>query len=262
MILRALRALGAYAALWYGLALLGLGSLAWSVLAVPLRLLLPARAGRGLGRSVIARGFRFYLGTLEMLGACRFDLGALDTLRGAGPLILAPNHPSLLDAVLLLSRLPQATCVLKAPLADSLVFGPGARLAGYIRNDWPIGMVRRAVDELRGGGQLLLFPEGTRTTRAPVNAFRGALALIAQRARVPVQTVFIETDSPFLGKGWPLTRRPRLPLRYRVRLGRRFEPPRDLHAFLRELEQYYAGELAAAPEPAAHFPGTVESRPA
>jgi 1-acyl-sn-glycerol-3-phosphate acyltransferase len=123
-------------------------------------------------------------------------------------------------------------------------------------------MVRHSVDELRDGGQLLLFPEGTRTTRAPVNAFRGAIALIAQQAGVPVQTVFIETDSPFLGKGWPLTRRPRLPLRYRVRLGRRFDPPRDLHAFLRELEQYYAGELAEALEPSPPMAGDVESRPA
>jgi 1-acyl-sn-glycerol-3-phosphate acyltransferase len=262
MILRSLRALWAYVALWYGLALLGLGSLAWNVLAVPLRLLLPARVGHTVGRGAVARGFRFYLGALETVGACRFELGALDALRGAGPMILAPNHPSLLDAVLLLSRVPQAACVLKAPLAESLVFGPGARLAGYIRNDSPIGMVRHAVAELRGGGQLLLFPEGTRTTRAPVNAFRGALALIAQQAGVPVQTVFIETDSPFLGKGWPLTRRPTLPLSYRVRLGRRFEPPRDLHAFLRELEQYYEAELAGSLEPAAPFAADVESRPA
>ncbi|MDH4326816.1 MAG: 1-acyl-sn-glycerol-3-phosphate acyltransferase, partial [Betaproteobacteria bacterium] len=162
----------------------------------------------------------------------------------------------------LLSRLPQAACVLKAPLADSLVFGPGARLAGYIRNDWAVGMVRHSVDELRGGGQLLLFPEGTRTTRAPVNAFRGAIALIARQAGVPVQTVFIETDSPFLGKDWPLTRRPPLPLRYRVRLGRRFDPPRDLPAFLHELEQYYEGELGASLEPSLQFPADVESRPA
>ena len=262
MILRSVRALWAYAALWYGLALLGLGGLAWSVLALPLRLLLPERSGRALGRRVIARGFRFYLWALEAVGACRFELAALEALRGAGPLILAPNHPSLLDAVLLLSRVPQAACVLKAPLAESLVFGAGARLAGYIRNDSPIGMVRHAVAELRGGGQLLLFPEGTRTTRAPVNAFRGAIALIARQAGVPVQTVFIETDSPFLGKGWPLTRRPPLPLTYRVRLGRRFEAPRDLHAFLRELQQYYEAELAAALEPSTPFAADVESRPA
>ena len=262
MIARGLRALWAYAALGYGLALLGLASLAWSVVALPLAVLLPERAGRRIGRGLIARGFRFYLGALEGVGACRFDLRALDALRGSGPLILAPNHPSLLDAVMLLSRTPQAACVLKASVIDGLLFGAGARLAGYIRNDSPVEMVRRSVSELRAGGQLLLFPEGTRTTRAPVNAFRGAISLIARQAQVPVQTVLIEADSAFLGKGWPLLRRPRLPICYRVRLGRRFDPPGDLHAFMRELEQYFARELAAAPEQGLPLPADVESHPA
>jgi 1-acyl-sn-glycerol-3-phosphate acyltransferase len=262
MILRWLRAAHAYAALWFGLALLGVVSLAWGALAVPLRAVLPERTGHLLGRRAIARGFRAYLATLQALGACRFDLQALDALREAGPMILAPNHPSLLDAVMLLSRAPQANCVLKAPLINGVLFGPGARLAGYIRNDWPVGMVRRAVEELRGGGQLLLFPEGTRTARGRLNPFRGAIALIARQAGVPVQTLFIEADSAFLGKGWPLSRRPELPLRYRVRLGRRFDPPRDLHGFMRELEQYCAREMAEAPASALPEPVDVESRPA
>lgn len=262
MIVRALRALWTYAVLLYGFGLLGIGGLLWSLLALPLRMVLPARHARGIGRRVITRGFRFYLGALEASGGFRFDLSALDALRDAGPLILAPNHPSLLDAVMLLSRAPQAACVLKASLFDSAFFGAGARLAGYIGNDSPVDMVRRAADELRGGGQLLLFPEGTRTTRAPVNEFRGAIALVARQAGVPVQTVFIEADSRFLGKGWPLTRRPQLPLHYRVRLGRRFDPPRDLQAFLRELELYYAGELTGVPGPTLRFAGNVESRPA
>jgi 1-acyl-sn-glycerol-3-phosphate acyltransferase len=243
MILRSLRAAWAYAALWYGLVTLAAGSLAWGVLALPLRYVLPERAGRALGRAVISAGFRLYLWGLQIVGAVRLDLRALDGVRGAGPLILAPNHPSLLDAVMVLARVPQASCVLKAPLTDGLLFGAGARLARYIRNDSPIEMVRRSVEGLRGGGQLLLFPEGTRTTRLPVNPFRGAIALIAREAGVPVQTVFIEADSAFLGKDWPISRRPRLPLRYRVRLGRRFDPPADAHEFVRELEQYFTREM-------------------
>jgi 1-acyl-sn-glycerol-3-phosphate acyltransferase len=262
MILRALRALWTYAVLCYGFGLLGLCGLAWSMLALPLRALLPEHRARPLGRRVIARGLRFYLGALQASGAFRFELSALDALRGAGPLILAPNHPSLLDAVMLLSRAPHAACVLKASLLDSVIFGAGARLAGYIGNDSPMDMVRRSVADLRRGGQLLLFPEGTRTTRAPLNPFRGAISLIARQAGVPVQTVFIEADSPFLGKGWPLLRRPALPVRYRVRLGRRFDPPRDLHAFMRELEQYCAREMQAHPAPPRPLPAGAESRPA
>jgi len=58
-----------------------------------------------------------------------------------------------------------------------------------------------------------------------------------------VQTLLIETDSPFLGKGWPLWLRPALPITYRVRLGRRFEPPHDVAAFVAELERYFRQEL-------------------
>ena len=99
---------------------------------------------------------------------------------------------------------------MKAKIWDNPVLGGGARLAGYIRNDSPRGMVRQAASELRAGHSLLVFPEGTRTRSRPVNRFKGGFALIAKRAGAPVQTVFIETDSPFLGKGWPAFKRPAL----------------------------------------------------
>lgn len=232
-----------YLVLWYGLGLLGLICLAWTVVALPLYPLLPRRAGSWLGRRAIMLGFRFYLAALAVTGTCRFDLKELDRLRGAGPLIVAPNHPSLLDAVMLLSRLPDAVCVLKAELLDNVFLGAGARLARYIRNDVLLRIVVQAEANLRDGSQLLIFPEGTRTTRAPVNPFGGVLAAIAKRAGAPVQTVFIETDTPFLSKGWPLFRKPAMPMRYRVRLGRRFDAPPDAHAFVVELERYFAEEL-------------------
>jgi hypothetical protein len=63
-----------------------------------------------------------------------------------------------------------------------------------------------------------------------------------------VQMLIIETDSPYLSKGWPLFRVPSLPITYRVRLGRRFEPPSNVAAFLEELEHEYLAELASAPQ--------------
>ncbi len=78
-----------------------------------------------------------------------------------------------------------------------------------------------------------------------MNAFKGGFALMAQRAGVPVQTVFIESPSRYLAKGWPLFRKPQFPLVYRARLGRRFEVAADVHAFVAELEQYFRRELDA-----------------
>jgi 1-acyl-sn-glycerol-3-phosphate acyltransferase len=233
-----------HVSLAFGLGFLAFLCLGWSLQAAILHLLAPDAWARALGRFVIMAGFRFYLRVLGLFDICRFDLRALDALRGQGPLIVAPNHPSLLDAVMVLSRLPNVACILKAGLLHSVLFGAGARLARYIPNDAPLAMIKRAVGELRRGGQLLIFPEGTRTTRAPVNAFQGGIGLIAARAQTPIQTVFIEADSAFLGKRWPLLRPPNFPVTYRLRLGKRFEPPKDAHLFMRELEEYFAAELS------------------
>ena len=85
--------------------------------------------------------------------------------------------------MLILTRHPNLACVMKPDLMGNILLGPGARLARYIRNDSPRPMVREAVDDLKGGGLLLLFPEGTRTTRAPVNALKRSVGVIARHAR-------------------------------------------------------------------------------
>jgi 1-acyl-sn-glycerol-3-phosphate acyltransferase len=170
----------------------------------------------------------------------------IDTLQGGPPVILAPNHPCLIDALLILTRHPNIVCVMKAALMRNVFLGSGSRLARYVRNESSRQMVKESVAHLRDGGVLLLFPEGTRTTRAPINALVGSVGLIAKHAQVPVQTLVIETDSPYLSKGWPLFRRPELPITYRVRLGKRFDPPSDVPAFTAELDRYYRNELHGA----------------
>lgn len=236
-----------YLAMGLGLGSLALICLVWMPLALALGYLLPERRGKTLGRRMIAIGFRFYLTILQRSCACRFDLSALEQLRDRGPLILAANHPSLLDAVLILSHLPSAVCVMKASLMDNLLFGAAARLARYIRNNAPLEMILRSREALEEGGQLLIFPEGTRTGNFPLEPCSPTLGLIANRAGVAVQTLLIEFSTPYLGKAWPLFRRPELPLICRVRLGRVFPPPQDVQAFTRELESYFRTELATAP---------------
>lgn len=248
------RALHETTRLYLGFVLLGVICLVVSLLAFPLRALLPRALSRRLGRKLVARATRAYLRMLVLLGACRFDLTELDVLRDAPAMIIAPNHPSLLDAIMILSRLPRATCIMKADIMHSVFFGAAARLTGYIPNTPLRTMVQLAVADLHQGSHLLLFPEGTRTTRFPMGHLQGTTGLIAKNAGVPVQTVFIETSSGFLGKGWSLRWTPTLPVTYRIRLGKRFDPPLHTAQFVRELEQYFQAELAQAQLP--EFPAS------
>jgi len=240
-------ACGAAEYFWFYVAALyfAIGGVLYTVVSAILYVVLPRRVGIPLGRHVIGMLFRSFLGLLRTTGLVRLDLTALEALRHERGLIIAPNHPCLLDAVFVIAYVPSVSCIMKAEIWDNVVLGGGARLAGYIRNDAPLNMVRLAAQELRDGHPLLVFPEGTRTRHRPVNRFKGGFALMAKRAGAPIQTVFIETESAFLGKGWPLLRKPVFPLVYRARLGRRLSVEGNAKAFVHGLEEYYREDLAA-----------------
>jgi 1-acyl-sn-glycerol-3-phosphate acyltransferase len=232
-----------YMALYTSLTLLGLICLGWSAFALPLYYLLPRELGTKIGRGGIMQGFRFYAWWLSITHSYHLDLSELDALRGGPSMILAPNHPSLIDALLILTRHPNVACVMKGELMRNVFLGAGSRLARYVPNESPRQLIKESVAHLQRGCLLLLFPEGTRTARLPINSLVGSVGLIAKHAAVPVQTLIIETDSPFLSKGWPLFRRPDLPIVYKVRLGKRFEPPQDAVTFTAEMEEYYRRAL-------------------
>lgn len=233
------------AGVFFYLALLHLGamSLTWNLICFVLYPFLSREQGVVIGRAAIASVYRGFWACLQWTGVMRLDYTALDALKNDAGLIIAANHPSALDALLVIARVPRGVCIMRASLMRNPFLGAGARLARYIRNDPPRGMVRGAIDNLKAGGQLVMFPEGTRTVVPPVNKFLPGITLIAHMAQVPIQTVIIETESPYLSKGWPIWRAPHFPMVFRVRLGQRFAPEADHQGLLKRLETYFESEL-------------------
>jgi len=222
---------------------LGAMSLTWNFACLLLYPFLTRRQGVIVGRAAISSVYRGFWTCAQWLGLMSIDYTALDALARDGGLIIAANHPSMLDALLVIARVPRGICIMRANLMRNPFLGAGARLARYIRNDPPHGMIRNCVMNLQEGAQLVLFPEGTRTVQTPVNRFRPGVTLIAQMAQVPIQTVLIESESRYLTKGWPIWRTPEFPIVIRLRLGRRFAPEPDHQGLLRRLEAYFADEL-------------------
>ncbi|MDE2275035.1 MAG: 1-acyl-sn-glycerol-3-phosphate acyltransferase, partial [Burkholderiales bacterium] len=123
-------------------------SAAWNALALVLYPLLPRAAGRRIGRAAIAWGYGLFWRIAAATGMLRLQAQALEALRDEPGLIVVANHPSMLDALMLVARLPRSACVMKAGLMRNPLLGPGARLARYIRNDSAYGMIRCAVADL------------------------------------------------------------------------------------------------------------------
>jgi 1-acyl-sn-glycerol-3-phosphate acyltransferase len=223
---------------------LGAMSLTWNLVCVLLYPFLTRQQGVVIGRAAISSVYRGFWACAQWLGLMSIDYTALDALSRDDGLIIAANHPSMLDAMLVIARVPRGICIMRANLMRNPFLGAGARLARYIRNEPPRGMIRSCVANLQAGGQLVLFPEGTRTVRKPVNEFRPGVTLIAHMAQVPIQTVIIESESPYLGKGWPIWRTPEFPVVFRARLGKRFAPEADHQGLLKRLEAYFVEELS------------------
>ena len=232
--------------LFYAIVIIfGLFGLLEGVVAAILYLILPREMGMRLGRRMNLALFRLFTFLIRAAHLVYPDLKELDKLKNEKGIIIAPNHITALDALFVISRLPNVVCIMKASLWDSPVFGGGSRLAGYLRNDNTSSMFRKASDELKTGGQLLIFPEGTRGDEVPISAFKGGFGIIAQHSGAAVQSVFFESNSRYLGKGWSVWKLPKWPMIYRARLGERFslEKNGNVKEFVAKLEEYYSREL-------------------
>ncbi|MES2711434.1 MAG: lysophospholipid acyltransferase family protein [Pseudomonadota bacterium] len=217
----------------------------WSLVGTVLTPLLPRRFGQRLGQGAIRTFFSFFLWVMRATGIARVDLSAVDRLRDTRGVVFAANHLALLDILLLGSCLPRTICIIKAKLWNNPLLG-GGRLAGYLRTDEPLRLIRNAAAALREGSNLLIFPEGTRQPAGALGPFRPGFALIAKHARAPVQVLFIESNSPYLRKGWPLWRRPEFPLLYRVTLGPRLPVQGRAEDFARDLRAVFVNHLQPA----------------
>lgn len=231
--------------------LLWLGSMLLLGNAGCLPLLLAPKAFRApIVQRLISGVFRLFLGAATRCGLIRLDLGALDALNGQRRLILVANHPSMIDVFLVISRVRRAICLMRAGIGNNVFFALGARLAGYVSNRDTDTMLRSAATAVENGEVLLVFPEGTRTTRQPINEIKPGVALIAKRSKAPLQTILIVTNSPYLSKGWSILRPPRFPLIYRARLGRRLMPTDSSADTARRLQSYFEQELSRSIDPA------------
>ena len=202
---------------------------------------IPASAGQRLIRGL----FRFWLRMSCRLGVFDIQFPEAEKLRNIRGTVLAPNHPSLIDAVILLSIVPSTVCIMRAKLIESPFLGGAARLAGFVPNDRGPALIRQGIEKLQAGENLLIFPEGTRTAAQAINPFKHGFALIAKKTGASIQTVFIEREGLYLSKGVSLLSFAKPPFRFRLHLGRLVhaapeESPQQLSA---RLELYFREHL-------------------
>lgn len=169
----------------------GAGSLVIGLVILPLERLLihPVERFRRAGRVTITYSHRLFVLLTSILGLLRIDHSKLDVSDLKGK-IVAPNHPSLLDVVILFSLIPGANCIVRGGLVKSVV-GFIVR-ALYIPNDGDFEeLKRRCCKSLESGDTLIIFPEGTRTRSDGVISLKRGTAHIALSSGADIVPVHI-----------------------------------------------------------------------
>jgi len=181
-------------------------------------LLLPAMAALWGLMLVVPRGRpadRFVRGWCRVMlafGGCRLRVEGLEHLRGTEPVVLAPNHSSYVDVVVLLAALPvEFRFVAKRELLATPVVGTVIRKVGHLpveRVDLSrsIADAERVSAVLRTPTSLLVFPEGTFRRAPGLLPFRlGAFKAAVETGRPVVPVTIRGTREILPADTWLLT---------------------------------------------------------
>lgn len=194
----------------------------------------------------IGRLFQLWRRLGRQLGVMDIDFPDEKELQKLQGTIIAANHPTLVDAFVLLSTVPHAVCIMRSDLLANPSFSNLSRLAGYISNDRGAALIHDGINRLGRGENLIIFPEGTRSRQGVMNPFKRGFALMATRSGTPVQTIIASSEGEFFTKGSQLLKPSRLPVRLSYRLGDIFEPApgESADTFARRLEAYFREQVA------------------
>ena len=168
---------------------------------------------------LVSLSFRFFVKLIALTGVAKFEYQNFDRLHeGRGNLIIA-NHPTLIDYVVIVSRLKHCYTLFKADVGRNPFMKMVVKMTGYVSNADPETAYAEVQNILNNGHHILIFPEGTRSTPGKeVILLRGA-ANIALRLNAPLRLIHIACQPAFLTKQWRWYTAPSKKVDFQVKVG-------------------------------------------
>lgn len=182
----------------------GLATVVIGLIGLPWVALRGTRAANGVAT--------FWIG--YMLWAARLHMGVTCELRGPlpeGDCIIAAKHQCFLDILAIAQAMPRRAFIMKKEVMRVPVMGWYARKVGCIPIDRARGrdamraistevQHRRATPE--GLGQLIIYPEGTRSRPGERLPYKNGVAMLRSMTHLPVVPVAVNTGLFWPRKGW------------------------------------------------------------
>ena len=174
-------------------ALFGVGGFLMGIVVVPVAMLF----SKEHAISALRLSWKFFVGGLEFFRLIKLEKKNLNSShRGV---VIAANHPTLLDIVFLMSSYENSVCIVKESLLRNILLRPIVRSIFIPTKEFDISSIDKAAAAIRSGINVIIFPEGTRSDNPRKKVHSGA-ARIAIKSACPVIPVRITCDPLILGK--------------------------------------------------------------
>jgi 1-acyl-sn-glycerol-3-phosphate acyltransferase len=220
------------------------------------------RGQRGLAWA-LASYLRCFFAVIRLLvPRARFSLPPDPVLAQCRGTVVVCNHLSFLDPLLLVAHVPRATTIVRPDFFRVPIFGWLLRGVGFLGPDlftegqaW----VARVARHLRRGGNLIVFPEGTRSRDGSLGGFKKGAFYLAKHLAAPILVLrVLGTERMFPPGQWRFSTVPGQGIE--VRALARLAPTQTVEQTTYELTNHVRGLYQdAPPAPAASTGGSGET---
>jgi 1-acyl-sn-glycerol-3-phosphate acyltransferase len=154
-----------------------------------------------------ARFYHWFFVLLRLLvPGCEWQVDErTKSIRGA---VVMANHISYLDPILLISFFPRHTTIAKRRLFRIPLYGRMLRLSGYLPSsadgslaEVMLTRMEQMPELFAAGGNLFVFPEGTRSRDGKIGDFNAGAFKIARMCKVPIDVLYMQNTARLFRPG-------------------------------------------------------------
>jgi 1-acyl-sn-glycerol-3-phosphate acyltransferase len=138
----------------------------------------------------------------------KVEISGLENIPAGRSCVFMSNHVSNLDPPVTIPLLPgRSSVLLKKELMNIPILGRAMRMAKFVpvergsRRDSAQASVAAAVDALRSGLHILVYPEGTRSRDGRLSTFKKGPFFLAQETKAPIIPIAVSGTQTMMKKG-------------------------------------------------------------